>query len=140
MSQSIHSGTHEKIVLFDGVCNLCNGVVQFVIKRNKHATLRFAALQSETGQAFLKQFNLPTDSFESFVFISGNTYFTKSTAALQLTRHLDGSWRLLYGLIIFPRFLRDWVYSLVAKSRYKVFGRTDSCMVPTPELRSRFLV
>ena len=131
--------TQSKLVLFDGVCNLCNGVVRFVIKRDKLAKLKFASLQSESGQHYLRKFDLPLSDFETFVFISGSKYYTKSSAALLLFKHLGGLWPLLYGFIIIPKFLRDAVYMLVSNNRYKLFGKQDSCMLPTPELRHRFL-
>ena len=127
------------ILLFDGVCNLCNGVVQFVIRHDPAGRFRFAALQSEAGQALLKQFSLPTSQFDSFVYVKDGQFYTESTAALLVARDLGGAWSLLWGLIVVPRFLRDAVYRLVARNRYRVFGKQDACMIPTPELRARFL-
>ncbi len=129
----------ENILLFDGVCNLCNGVVQFIIKRDPKAKIKFAALQSEPAQALLKRFNLPVKDFESFVFIHNDKYYQKSEAALNVAKEMGGVWKLFYGFIILPKFFRDFIYELISNSRYKIFGRTDSCMIPTPELRSRFL-
>lgn len=130
---------HENILLFDGVCNLCNGVVQFIIKRDKKAKFKFTALQSDAGQQLLKQYNLPLDDFESFVFIHKGIAYQRSGAALRVARELGGFWKLFYGFIILPKIIRDSIYNLIAGSRYKIFGRQDSCMIPTPELRSRFL-
>ena len=130
---------HENILLFDGVCNLCNGVVQFIIKRDKKAKFKFTALQSDAGQQLLKQYNLPLDDFESFVFIYKGIAYQRSGAALRVARELGGFWKLFYGFIILPKIIRDSIYNLIAGSRYKIFGRQDSCMIPTPELRSRFL-
>ena len=93
------------ILLFDGVCNLCNGIVQFTIKRDKEAKFKFASLQSSSGQLLLKQFNLPTDDFDSFVYINGNNYFLKSSAALHVLRELGGGWKLFYAFIIIPKFI-----------------------------------
>ncbi len=129
----------EKILLFDGVCNLCNSVVQFIIKRDKNAKFKFAALQSEGGQALLKKFGLPQNDFESFVFIEGDKYYQKSSAALHVAKELGGLWKIFYGFIILPKFIRDFFYEIIANSRYKIFGRQDSCMIPTEELKSRFL-
>jgi predicted DCC family thiol-disulfide oxidoreductase YuxK len=114
--------------------------VQFVIKRDRKARFRFASLQSDTGQVLLKRFGLPQDDFDSFVLIKGDKYYLRSTAGLHVLRELGGMWQLLYALIIFPRPLRDFVYSLVARNRYKVFGKRDSCMIPTPEQSERFLL
>ena len=130
---------NQNILLFDGVCNLCNGVVQFIIKRDKEGKFKFAALQSEAGQGILKKFGLPLDDFESFVFVQGDKYYQKSTAALHVARELGGIWKLFYFFIILPKSFRDFLYSLIANSRYKIFGRQDSCMIPTPELKGRFL-
>ncbi len=127
------------ILLFDGVCNLCNHTVQFVIKRDAKAQFRFASLQSDYGQTLLKKVGLPIDNFDSFVLILGNKYYLRSSAGLHVLRTLGGVWKLFYALIIFPRPLRDFVYDLVAHSRYKFFGRRDTCMVPTPEQKERFL-
>ncbi len=127
------------IVLFDGVCNLCNGAVQFIINRDAKNRFSFASLQSEAGQARLRQFGLATDAFDTFVLVEGGKAYTRSTAALRIARRLPGAWPLLYGLVVIPKPLRDWVYGLVARNRYRLFGRQDSCMMPTPELRARFL-
>lgn len=129
----------EPIVLFDGVCNLCNGAVQFIIRRDKEKKFRFASLQSESGQKFLKQYGLPTASFNSFVLVIGDRYFIKSTAVLNVLKELGGFFRLYYAFMILPRPIRDFVYDLIAKSRYKIFGMTYSCMIPTPDLKQRFL-
>jgi len=127
------------ILLFDGVCNLCNGVVQFTIKRDTNKKIKFAALQSETGQALLESFGLPTNDLDTFVFITGGKYYLKSTAGLHLLKELGGLWQLFYILIIFPRPLRDFIYTLVAKTRYHIFGKRDSCYVPSAEIKQRFL-
>jgi predicted DCC family thiol-disulfide oxidoreductase YuxK len=128
-----------KILLFDGVCNLCNRTVQFVIKRDAKAKFLFASLQSDYGQTLLKRFGLPQDDFDSFVLISGDKFYLRSTAGLHVLKELGGGWKLLYALIIFPRPLRDFIYNLVARTRYKTFGKRDSCMIPTPEQKERFL-
>lgn len=130
----------EPIVLFDGVCNLCNGAVQFIIKRDKEEKFRFASLQSESGQKILNQYGLPTASFNSFVLIMGDRYFIKSTAVLNVLKELGGIYRMFYAFIMLPKPLRDFVYDLIAKSRYQLFGKNDSCMVPTPDLKQRFLL
>jgi predicted DCC family thiol-disulfide oxidoreductase YuxK len=129
----------EMIVLFDGVCNLCNGLVLFIIKRDRAGKFKFAALQSETGQQRLNRFHLVKTEFESFVLVRGDQYFIKSTAALKMLRELGGVWRAFYIFIVIPRPVRDFVYDLVAQSRYKIFGKQESCMIPTPELKKRFI-
>jgi predicted DCC family thiol-disulfide oxidoreductase YuxK len=133
------SNNKEHILLFDGVCNLCNSIVQFTIKRDPKEKFKFASLQSESGQALLKKFGLPTDDFDSFVFIKGDKYFLKSSAGLHVLKELGGVWKLFYVFIIFPRPLRDFVYNIIAKTRYKIFGKRDTCMVPTSRLKQRFL-
>ena len=131
--------TNSPILLFDGVCNLCNGFVQFIIKRDKNAKFKFASLQSEIGQEYLKQHHLETEVFESFVYLKNDKFYQKSTAALTLFKDLGGAWVLMYVLIIFPRFIRDFFYNLIARNRYKMFGKRESCMLPSPELKNRFL-
>jgi len=132
------SNSHP-ILLFDGVCNLCNGFVQFVIKRDPQAKFRFAALQSEEGQQLLKHYNLPIDDIFSVILIENEKIHFRSSAALRMLRHLSGAWSWLYGFIIVPRFIRDFVYKFIAQNRYKWFGEKEQCMIPTPELKSRFL-
>jgi len=129
----------QPIILFDGVCNFCNSAVNFTLKRNKKANIRFAPLQSEAGQKLLQQYNLPVKDMESFVFIENGKAYQRSTAALKVCRYLRGLWPLSYGLIIVPRFIRDGIYDWIAKNRYKWFGIQQSCMIPTPEVRARFL-
>ena len=127
------------IVMFDGECNLCNGLVKFIIRRDPRGKLRFAALQSEAGQRLLERFQFPRQNWDSFVVVAGERLYTKSTAALFMVRHLKGAWPLLAILLVVPKPLRDAVYSFVAKRRYKWFGRRESCMLPTPDIQSRFL-
>jgi predicted DCC family thiol-disulfide oxidoreductase YuxK len=129
----------DYVLLFDGVCNLCNGLVRFIIKRDKAGKFKFASLQSEIGQSWLKRFGLVNVEYESFVMIRGDTYFTKSTAALKMLKELDGIWKTFYMFIIIPRPVLDFLYDLIAKSRYKIFGKRDECMIPTPEIKERFL-
>ena len=127
------------IVFFDGVCNLCNGAVQFIIKRDRHAIFHFSALQSAAGQRALQRFGLPADHFESFLLLENNRLYTQSTAALRVCRQLNGLWKLLYVFIIIPPFIRDIFYSFIARNRYQWFGRRESCMMPDIELSHRFL-
>lgn len=128
------------IILFDGVCNLCNSTVKFVLKRNSKANIRFAAMQSESGKELLQQYQLPENEMESFVFIDNNKAYKRSTAALMVCRYLRGLWPLCYIFMIVPSFIRNGVYNWVARNRYKWFGVRKECMVPTPEIRSRFII
>ena len=132
------SGPHP-IILFDGVCNLCNGSVQFVLNRDRAGYFKYASLQSESGQELLKKYGLPTDDYNSFVLVEGERVYTQSTAALRVARNLEGAWKILYAFIIIPEFIRDAVYSLIARNRYRIFGKRESCMLPQPEWKSRFL-
>lgn len=131
--------TASPIVLFDGICNLCCGVVKFVIKRDKHARIKFAALQSEAGLQLLKQYNLPSSNFSSFVFIENGQAYTQSEAALRLCKNLSAMWPFMYGFIIVPSFIRNGIYNWIAKNRYKWFGKQDQCMIPTPDTKTLFL-
>jgi len=126
-------------VLFDGVCNLCNGVVQFLIARDPDIRFHFTTLQGETGGAVLKEFALEKESMRTLIYLRHGKIHLRSSAALHIARDMRGLWPMAYGLIIVPRFLLDAVYDLVARYRYRWFGRTESCMVPTPELTARFL-
>lgn len=127
------------IVLFDGVCNLCNSTVQFIIRNDAKAKFRFASVQNESGQLLLKQLDLPLDHFDTLVYIIDSKFYLKSTAVFMILRELGGGWRLLYSFIIFPRFLRDMVYDFIAKWRYKWFGKREECIVPAPKYSDRFL-
>jgi predicted DCC family thiol-disulfide oxidoreductase YuxK len=131
--------TRHPVLLFDGVCNLCTGVVQFVIRRDPAGRFRFAALQSEAGQAILSRFDLPRADFDTFVLLGADRIYTRSTAALRVARGLSGAWPLLYALSVIPRPVRDLVYGVVARHRYRWFGRKDRCMVPTADVAERFL-
>ena len=127
------------ILLFDGVCNLCNRLVIFIIRRDKDAKIKFAALQSETGRYFLKKCNLSAESIDSIVYIEGTGCFLKSTAVLHLLKNIGGTWSLFHGFIVIPKFIRDFFYDLVAKNRYRIFGRSEKCMIPSAEIIARFL-
>jgi predicted DCC family thiol-disulfide oxidoreductase YuxK len=129
----------NSIILFDGVCNVCSGAVQFVIKRDKKNIFRFASLQSAEGQKLLAHHKLPPSDFNSFVLIENDKVYIKSDGALKVAKELNGLWPLLYGFIIVPKVLRDGVYNLIARNRYKWFGKKDSCMIPTPEIMAKFL-
>jgi predicted DCC family thiol-disulfide oxidoreductase YuxK len=127
------------LVLFDGVCNLCQGTVGFLLPRDRKGTLRFASLQSETGHRESLAHGLDASALDSVVLIEGGRAYTKSSAALRIARHLRGAWPLFTVLRIVPRFLRDPVYDWIARHRYRWFGKTESCLLPRPEWRDRFL-
>jgi predicted DCC family thiol-disulfide oxidoreductase YuxK len=131
--------SQSAIILFDGVCNLCNGFVQFVIRQDRDSRFRFASLQSDTARELLQDQAGAGQSLDSVVLIENGRHYKQSTAALRILRHLSGAWPLLYGLIVVPAFVRDRVYAWVAANRYRWFGQRDSCMLPTPELKARFL-
>ncbi len=127
------------IILYDGVCNLCSGTVRFIIGHDPMARFRFAAVQSPIGQQILAELGLPLDNWASNVLIESGVAFFKSTAFLRIVPHLSGPWSILALGWILPLALRDWVYDRVARNRYRLFGRRDSCMVPDRALRARFL-
>lgn len=132
---------NKKIILFDGVCNLCNGTVQFVIKRDKKGVFQFAALQGESGQALVKERGIDPAKVDSIILIDpGKAYYTKSTAALEIARDLGGVWRLGTLFLWVPEGFRNIVYDFIARNRYRWFGKKDQCMVPEPELRTKFLL
>lgn len=127
-------------ILFDGVCNFCNASINFIIDRDSKAIFQFAALQSEVGQELLQKYHLKTTDFDTVILINDeNKIYQKSDAALEIARNLDGFWKIFYVFKILPSFLRNPIYDLVARNRYRIFGRTDACRIPTPELRARFL-
>lgn len=129
----------HKIILFDGVCNLCNGSVNFFITRDKKDIFRFAALQSDIGIELQKKLNIDYENIESFILIDANKYYRKSTAALKVAGILGFPYNLLYPLLLIPPFIRNIVYNIIAKYRYKWFGRKEYCRVPTPEEKAKFL-
>ncbi len=132
-----YNDTH--IILFDGVCNFCISIVNFIIKRDANEKFKFAALQSERGQALLKKYGLSTHDFDTIIFICGDTCFIKSSAGLHVLKELGGVWKLFYAFIVVPAPIRDFIYSRIANSRYRIFGRRDTCIIPTPEVKRRFL-
>lgn len=125
------------MILFDGVCNLCNGAVKFVIRHDKNAYFKFAPLQSEIASRLVTDKNLSRAN--TFLLLEQGKLYKRSTAALRVCLHLNGAWKLLYGLIIVPGFIRDALYDIVAKNRTRWFGKKDACMIPSDNLRSRFL-
>lgn len=131
--------TENKVILFDGVCNLCNSSVNFIIDRDRNNVFKFAALQSEAGKNLLDQFSLNEKEFDSVVLISGNKCFVKSDAALNIVKEFPGLWKILYIFRIIPLTIRNKLYDVIAINRYRLFGRKDTCRIPSPELREKFL-
>lgn len=129
----------DRIILFDGVCNLCNSSVQFIIRRDPTSKYSFAALQSAFGISQMQKYNLAPGMLNSVVLIEDGQLYQRSTAALKIARNLSGLWPAMYVFIMVPPFIRNAVYDLIARNRYRLFGRREECMIPTPELRSRFI-
>ena len=130
---------NHPVILFDGVCNLCNASVQFIIKRDKKQIFRFAALQSQFGQKVVDSFNLSDKKIDSVILLENNSVKIKSEAALRIAKQLGGIYSLLYVFIILPKFFRNSVYDFIARNRYSWFGKNESCMIPTPELKRLFI-
>ncbi len=129
----------KTVILFDGVCNLCNGAINFVIDKDTNNNFYFASLQSEFGQALLAHFDRNTSHFDSMIVYENGKIKTKSTAALRIAAGLSGGWKLFSIFKIVPAFLRNGIYNLVAKNRYKWFGQKNECRIPTPELKAKFI-
>src|SRR5215204_4269440 len=127
------------VILFDGICNFCNGVIHFVIRQDKKGRFRFTTLQSGRGQQLLQHYGLSQLHFDSFILIENGKVYMRSAAALKLSNKLPWYWKWTQILWIVPPFIRNAFYDLIARNRYKWFGRKEQCMVPAPELRSRFL-
>lgn len=130
---------NKAYILFDGVCNFCNASINFIIRHDKKDHFRFVPLQSVTGMQLLAQVQMNALSMDSIVLIDQSKVYKQSSAVLRIARKLNGAYPLLYGFMIIPPFIRDAVYNLIARNRYKWFGKTESCMVPTPELRQKFI-
>jgi predicted DCC family thiol-disulfide oxidoreductase YuxK len=131
--------TDKPVLLFDGVCNLCNSSVQWVIEHDPRAQFRFASLQSEAGQALLRQHQLPTDELNTVVLVDAGRAYTRSDVPLQIVGKLGGAWPLLTVFRIVQRPLRNAVYDWIARNRYRWFGKKEACWLPTPDLKARFL-
>lgn len=129
----------HKIILFDGICNLCNSSVNFIIGRDKKNVFKFAAMQSEAGQSLMTKFNLSLNEFYSVILIDNEKYYTSSTAVLRIAKELGFFWNILYVFIIVPTPVRNFFYNLIARNRYRWFGKKDSCRIPTLELKEKFL-
>lgn len=131
--------TKQPVLLFDGVCNLCCSSVQFVLARNKKENIQFASLQSEFGQKALQEAQLPIDYTSSLVLLEDGKIFVKSEAALRLSKHLNGLWKLCSVFLLVPSFIRNAVYDLIARHRYRWFGKQEVCWLPDPKWKGRFL-
>ena len=131
--------TDKPILLFDGVCNLCNHSIQFIIKRDPKSKIRFASLQSEVGQHFIKKYHLQSDELKTIILIENDNFYRRSTAVLRVSRYMSGLWPMASVFLIIPPFIRNGVYNWIANNRYQWFGKQDSCWLPTPELKMRFL-
>jgi predicted DCC family thiol-disulfide oxidoreductase YuxK len=130
---------NHAIVLFDGVCNLCTSTVQFLIKRDPHGYFTFASLQSGIGRQLLEEHGLQLDALDTFVLVEGSRCFTRSDAALRVAQHLSGGWALLRVLSLIPKPLRDCGYTVIARHRYRWFGKQETCLVPSRDILDRFL-
>ncbi len=128
-----------EIILFDGVCNFCNASINFVIDHDSEKHFKFAPLQSEIGQEILTKFHKNTEDFDSVILLKDNQLYEKSEAALEITKHLSGFWKYLSIFKVLPTFFLNFFYDIVAKNRYKFFGKSETCRMPTAELRERFL-
>ncbi|MBK8980940.1 MAG: thiol-disulfide oxidoreductase DCC family protein [Ignavibacteria bacterium] len=128
-----------KIILFDGVCNLCNSSVNFIIDNDSKNIFKFASLQSETGSELMKKHNLSSKDIDSVILIDTDRAYIKSNAALRIAAELGGFYKVISYLRFIPKFIRDFFYDIIAKNRYRWFGKKDTCRIPTPELKSKFL-
>lgn len=127
------------IILFDGVCNFCNGAVNWVIEHDSAGYFKFAPLQSEIGEDLAARHGIDRAETDSVILVENGSVYTYATAALRIARRFDGIWSAAYVLIVIPKPIRDFFYKLFAKYRYRLFGKQDACMIPTPEIRARFL-
>jgi predicted DCC family thiol-disulfide oxidoreductase YuxK len=128
----------NRVILFDGECHFCDRSVQFIIKRDPSGYYKFASLQSDIGQKLLQQYNAPKN-IDSFFLIDHNKCYDKSSAALRVCKNLKGFWEICYPFLLVPKPIRDFFYDIMAKNRYKWFGKRDSCMLPSSDIRKRFL-
>lgn len=129
----------DRVVLFDGVCKLCNGSVRFLIRHDRDKKIKLASVQSVEGQALLAWFCLPTERFDTMAFIENNMLYVRSEAFLRVMKHLPQPWPLLTIMSVIPKGIRDWCYDRIAQNRYRLFGRYDTCQLPSPDHKGRFL-
>ncbi len=130
----------QSILIFDGVCNLCNRLVRFIITRVPDDRIVFSPRQSVNGKSLLKELGQDSLISDTVVYIKGGKHYTESSAVLHILKDIGGYWKIFFVFIIFPAFIRDFIYRVIAKNRYRIFGRIDKCMVPTPDVRNRFLI
>lgn len=130
---------NKSIIFFDGVCNLCNNSVKFIIKRDKHKRFLYASLQSDAARDILLQFKIKNSNLDSIILLENGKFYQKSTAILKIAKQLNGLWKLNYGFLIIPKLMRDFIYDIIAKNRYKWFGKRETCMLPTGDMKLRFL-
>lgn len=133
------SEVQNPVILFDGVCNLCNGSILFILNRDPSGIFRFAPLQSETGKNLLSKFDLPNDKLDSIILVENNEYYLRSTASLKILQRLGALWKIVYVFMLVPRPVRDYIYDIVARNRYKWYGKRAECMIPSSDIESRFL-
>ena len=131
--------SHDNLIVFDGVCNFCTSSVQFILRHDRGAVFRFVSIQSELGREICRTSGLDPDDMQTFLVFTNGRVLLRSDAALEVAKQFGGLWRLLVLFKVVPRRLRDWVYSFVARHRYRWFGRRDSCMIPSEKVRQRFL-
>jgi predicted DCC family thiol-disulfide oxidoreductase YuxK len=129
----------KSIILFDGVCNLCNLSINFIIKHDFKKQFLFASLQSDAAKEILLQFSQKKIELNSIILVENNIIYDKSTAVLKISKYLTNGFKLFYFFILIPKFIRDWIYDLIAENRYKWFGKKENCMVPSSEVKNRFL-
>ncbi|WP_019638494.1 thiol-disulfide oxidoreductase DCC family protein [Paenibacillus fonticola] len=142
MSKHTEQEQPQNVILFDGVCHLCQGAVKFIIKRDPQYRFHFVSLQSEAGKKILQESQsgeLSSKRIDTIVLYQNGAYYTRSTAALRIAKGLRFPWPLAYGFIVVPRFIRDAAYRIVAANRYRWFGKDETCLIPTPENKARFL-
>lgn len=130
---------NKSVILFDGVCNLCNSSIDFIIKRDKKDRFKVGALQEAAGKELLSKFKVNPEYLDSLVLIEGEEIYFRSTAALRIARNLSGLWPLFYGFIVLPSSIRDGIYDWIGKNRYRWFGKKNTCRLPTPEERAKFI-
>lgn len=135
----MNDSKEKGIVLFDGVCNFCNSSVNFIIRKDHNDYFRFLTLQSDKGKSIVARHHLDPENLQTVILLENGKIYTRSTAGLRIAKKLKGGWKLLYGFVVIPAFIRDLFYNIIAKNRYRWWGKKDACMVPTPEVKNKFL-
>lgn len=130
---------HPNIILFDGICHLCNGTVAFIIRNDPDARFKFSALQSTHGQALLQSHQLVNNTTKTVVYLKEGKVYMKSTAALEVMKALGWPWKVMYVFIVIPKPIRDFMYDLIARWRYRIFGKRNTCTIPTKKIQNRFI-